>query len=284
MKNQKENIAWQHEGKYSLQTTDEQEGSFWRRKDNPRTDGRTEDRAAAPDDSEMSRKLTKREEIKCRSRGRIWEIYSVKVCTTMAVVKCKCKYKFSVCTWWSFELQEQQELQEPKLPRQLEGMMGWLNWWVSTQVNLLKTSFLLLLEDQNDHDQPARQPTSQLVISNAFLETLVYPRRCVLVLVLVHVLAFCIDCFGGLLSLGKRKRLGKAMDTGITARSGEWGVSCPGWAQNLMQILCLHFPLLYLTCLTSLFVFFHFVVVLSHLLFVIVVKTIKKSGRNWRGN
>lgn len=128
------------------------------------------------------------------------------------------------------------------------------------------------------------RPTSQLVISNAFLETLVYPRRCVLVLVLVHVLAFCIDCFGGLLSLGKRKRLGKAMDTGITARSGEWGVSCPGWAQNLMQILCLHFPLLYLTCLTSLFVFFHFVVVLSHLLFVIVVKTIKKSGRNWRGN
>lgn len=41
MKNQKENIAWQHEGKYSLQTTDEQEGSFWRRKDNPeRMDGR----------------------------------------------------------------------------------------------------------------------------------------------------------------------------------------------------------------------------------------------------
>lgn len=146
--------------------------------------------------------------------------------------------------------------------------------------HLLKTSFLLLLEDQNDHDQP----TSQLVISNAFLETLVYPRRCVLVLVLVHVLAFCIDCLGGLLLLGKGKRLGKAMDTGITARSGEWGVSCPGWAQNLMQILCLHFPLLYLTCLTSLFVFFHFVVVLSHLLFVIVVKTIKKSGRNWRGN
>lgn len=140
----------------------------------------------------------------------------------MAVVKCKCKYKFSVCTWWSFKLREQQELQEPKLPWQLEGMMGWLNWWVSTQVNLLKTSFLLLLEDQNDHDQPASQPTSQLVISNAFLETLVYPRRCVLVLVLVHVLAFCIDCLGGLLSLGKREKVRKSHGHGNNCK--EWRV------------------------------------------------------------
>lgn len=137
----------------------------------------------------------------------------------------------------------------------------WCGGWAEHSSQLVKNFFATL------DDQPARQSGSQAtrqpVISNAFLATEApkEARRVLLlftqggVLVLVHVLAFCIDCRGPGSVSGPGPGPGNGNKKGSSGgnrnhghgrdsyRMGKYKKKSRGWAENLMQILCLHFPL-----------------------------------------
>lgn len=143
-----------------------------------------------------------------------------------------------------FQLQQEQSF--------LDSQQGWkdgelADGWVSTQVNLLKTSLLLWTTNQAV-SQSFRMLFWRLLFTQGG------------VLVLFHVLAFCIDCLNDDSSTPEKVRESQAKPRdGHPGRDSYREVKKCGKASRLSAKsyanIMFAFSTLYLTCLTSLFVF-----------------------------